>query len=145
LPNNFGIGPGKAVIPSLVQVDFHLPFKIDGALSQVTTGVGIVFDAERGLILVDRFVLNVNISYKLTMISVILERYTLPTSMGDVMITFANSIVIPGRILYVHQIFNFGIVCYDVKLLGETFVKSAVFSTKDLIQGDSGTFTSLKS
>ncbi|KAJ1340528.1 hypothetical protein BSLG_004622 [Batrachochytrium salamandrivorans] len=111
------LGPAKNVIPSLVHVAFYLPFKIDGVVSQIHTGVGVVLDAAQGLLLVDR--------------------NTIPTSIGDILLTFANSIIIPGKVLYLHQVFNFGIVKYDVKLLGDTFVCEAKISPKELSQADS--------
>nr|KAJ3422407.1 serine protease [Polyrhizophydium stewartii] len=109
--------PAKVVIPSLVNVAFYLPFKIDGVTVQTHTGVGVILDAEQGLLLVDR--------------------QTVPTSIGDILLTFANSIIIPARAIFIHQIFNFGIVKYDPSLLGDTFVKSIDISQKDLSQGDS--------
>ncbi|KAL2914404.1 hypothetical protein HK105_205971 [Polyrhizophydium stewartii] len=112
------LGPAKVVIPSLVNVAFYLPFKIDGVTVQTHTGVGVILDAEQGLLLVDR--------------------QTVPTSIGDILLTFANSIIIPARAIFIHQIFNFGIVKYDPSLLGDTFVKSIDISQKDLSQGDSG-------
>ena len=41
--NWYFLGPGRDVIPSLVHVEFHLPFKIDGVLSQVQSGIFILF------------------------------------------------------------------------------------------------------
>ncbi|KAJ8325914.1 hypothetical protein O5D80_005558 [Batrachochytrium dendrobatidis] len=111
------LGPAKIVIPSLVHVAFYLPFKIDGVVAQIHTGVGVVLDAKCGLILVDR--------------------NTIPTSIGDILLTFSNSIIIPGKIIYLHQIFNFGIVSYDTSLLGDTFVRSVTISPKELSQADS--------
>ncbi|KAJ3293734.1 serine protease [Rhizoclosmatium sp. JEL0117] len=111
------LGPGRDVIPSLIHIEVHMPFYIDGAANSVAAGIGLVVDAELGLVLGDR--------------------HTIPISLGDVMLTFANSIIIPGKILFIHQVYNFVLLRYDVALLGDTFVKSAVFSKKDLSQGDS--------
>ncbi|TPX39919.1 hypothetical protein SeMB42_g06188 [Synchytrium endobioticum] len=110
------MGPARVVVPSLVQVVFHLPFHVDGVLGTVYTSVGVVIDAEVGLLVVDR--------------------YAIPTSLGDVLLTFANSIIIPGKILYLHQVHNFAVVSYNTKLLGETGVTSAPLSDKELKQGD---------
>ncbi|KAJ3026655.1 UNVERIFIED_CONTAM: serine protease [Siphonaria sp. JEL0065] len=111
------LGPGRDVIPSLIHIEFHMPFYIDGIAHSVSAGVGLVVDAELGLVVGDR--------------------HTIPISLGDVLLTFANSIIIPAKILFIHQVYNFVLLQYDVALLGETFVKSAVFSTKELSQGDS--------
>ncbi|KAI9096060.1 trypsin-like cysteine/serine peptidase domain-containing protein [Phlyctochytrium arcticum] len=112
-----GLGPGRKVVPALVHVEFHLPFRIDGVIHQVHSGIGLVVDVAKGLIIVDR--------------------HTVPTSVGDILLTFANSIIIPGKLVYLHQIYNFGVVQYDTSLLGETFVQEAVISDKTLNQGDS--------
>ncbi|KAI8836500.1 hypothetical protein BJ741DRAFT_605727 [Chytriomyces cf. hyalinus JEL632] len=111
------LGPGKAVIPSLIHIEFHMPFYIDGIAHSVSAGVGVVVDAELGLVLGDR--------------------HTIPITLGDVLLTFCNSIIIPGKILFIHQVYNFVLLKYDVELLGDTFVKSATISPKDLSQGDS--------
>ncbi|KAJ3289473.1 serine protease [Borealophlyctis nickersoniae] len=111
------LGPARSVIPSLVHVEFHLPFKVDGVVHQVHSGIGLVVSAEMGYLLVDR--------------------HTVPTSIGDILLTFANSIIIPGQLVYLHQLYNFAVVRYDVSLLGETFVQSAPISDKPLNQGDS--------
>ncbi|KAI9328060.1 hypothetical protein BDR26DRAFT_825982 [Obelidium mucronatum] len=111
------LGPGRDVIPSLIHIEFHMPFYIDGIAHSVSAGVGVVVDAELGLVVGDR--------------------HTIPISLGDVLLTFANSIIIPAKILFIHQVYNFVVLQYDVKLLGETFVKSAVFSERELSQGDS--------
>ncbi|KAJ3217487.1 serine protease [Dinochytrium kinnereticum] len=110
------LGPGRHVIPSLVHIEFHLPFKVDGVISQDHSGVGLIVDKERGLVVADR--------------------HAIPTFIGDVLLTFANSIFVPARILYIHQIYNFAILEYDPALLGETPVAAADLSDRALLQGD---------
>eukprot|EP00842_Homolaphlyctis_polyrhiza_P002799 jgi/Hompol1/351/HPOL_002476-RA len=111
------LGPAKIITPSLVSVASYTPFQIDGVLTQTHVGIGVVLDAERGLLLVDR--------------------QSIPTTLCDILLTFANSIMMPGELLYLHPTFNFGIVKYDVSLLGETLVRSIDISPKELSQGDS--------
>src|SRR5207248_3382564 len=66
------------------------------------------------------------------------DRFTVPINIGDILITFANSIVIPGKLVYLHPIYNYAIISYDKSLLGETLVKAIELSdSKDLEQGDS--------
>jgi hypothetical protein len=36
------LGPARFVVPSLVNVEFHLPFKIDGVAHQVHAGLGSI-------------------------------------------------------------------------------------------------------
>ena len=55
--------------------------------------------------------------------------------MGDLSITFADSIIIPGRVEYLHPTHNFAFVSYDPKLIGDTPVKSAVLSDRVLARG----------
>lgn len=111
------LGPGRVVVPALVHVEFHLPFRIDGIIHQVHSGIGLVVDSSKGLILVDK--------------------HAVPTSVGDILLTFANSIIIPGNLIYLHQLYNFAILQYDVALLGQTFVQEATLSNRPLNQGDS--------
>ena len=98
-------------------VEFLMPFKIDGALSQAQSGVGLIVDSKLGLIIVDK--------------------HTIPTSIGDVRLTFANSIIIPGWIVYIHQVYNIAVIRYDTLLLDETKVVTATLSEKDPELGDS--------
>ena len=48
------MGPARIVVPSLIQVAFHLPFHVDGVLGSVYTSIGVVMDASLGLVVVDR-------------------------------------------------------------------------------------------
>jgi pro-apoptotic serine protease NMA111 len=56
--------------------------------------------------------------------------------MGDVTLTFAGTVQVPGRVVYVHPLHNFAIVAYDPKLLGTTPVKSARLSSRELVAGE---------
>jgi pro-apoptotic serine protease NMA111 len=80
--------------------------------------IGLVLDSKLGLVVTDR--------------------NAVPTSIGDVLLTFANSIIIPAQVLYLHQVYNFAIVQYDPKLLGDSVVKDAVISDVPVRQNDSG-------
>jgi hypothetical protein len=80
--------------------------------------LGLVLDSKLGLIVTDR--------------------NAVPTSIGDVLLTFANSIIIPAQVLYLHQVYNYAIVKYDPKLLGDTDVKDAIISNATVRQNDSG-------
>lgn len=115
------LGPARHVVPSFVNVEFHLPFKIDGVAHQVHAGIGLVLDSKLGLVVTDR--------------------NAVPTSIGDVLLTFSNSIIISAQVLYLHQVYNYAIVKYDPKLLGDTFVKDAVISDIPVKQNDSGKLT----
>ncbi|PVU88340.1 hypothetical protein BB559_004866 [Furculomyces boomerangus] len=121
LGNN--IKPANLIWSSIVSIDFHIPYLVDGMITTQFYGPGYIIDKNKGLILCDRD--------------------TVPITTGDVFITFAQSLVIPAKILFLHPIYNISILQYDPKLIGETQVKELEFSTdywnghKRLEQGDS--------
>lgn len=69
---------------------------------------------------------------------VVTDRNAVPTAIGDVLLTFANSIIIPATVTYLHQIYNFAILKYDPTLLADTVVKDAAISDVRVKQNDSG-------
>ena len=105
----------QQIAPSLVLVNFSMPYTVSGVSDRYYYGTGLVVDAERGWILVDR--------------------NTVPVAMGDVRITFAGSLEIPGRVEYVHPLHNLAVVSYDPKLIGNTPVKSADIASSALSPG----------
>ena len=106
----------SALAPSLAMVTFDMPYSISGITDRNYHGTGVVLDAQRGLVAVDR--------------------NTVPVDMGDVTLTFAGTVQVPGRVVYVHPLHNFAIVAYDPKLLGTTPVKSARLSPRELVAGE---------
>jgi S1-C subfamily serine protease len=67
---------------------------------------------------------------------VITDRNTVPVAMGDVRLTFAGTIEVPGRVEYVHPLHNLAVVSYDPKLIGSTPVREARLSTRELSPGE---------
>jgi S1-C subfamily serine protease len=106
----------QAIAPSLVLVNFDMPYTVSGVADRYYYGTGLVADAERGWVVVDR--------------------NTVPVAMGDVRLTFAGSLEIPGHVEYIHPLHNLAVVSYDPKLLGDTPVKSATFATKPIEVGE---------
>ncbi|MEM7431983.1 MAG: trypsin-like peptidase domain-containing protein [Pseudomonadota bacterium] len=104
------------IAPSLVMVTFDLPYTVSGVGDRHYYGTGIVVDAKKGLVLVDR--------------------NTVPIAIGDVTVTFAGSLEVDAKIEHLHPTHNMAIVSYDPKLIGDTPVKSAKFDTKPLKAGD---------
>ncbi|HKE95535.1 MAG TPA: trypsin-like peptidase domain-containing protein, partial [Povalibacter sp.] len=102
--------------PSLVLVNFDMPYSVSGITERNYYGTGVIVDAERGLVVVDR--------------------NTVPVVIGDVRLTFAGTIEIPGRVEYVHPLHNLAIVSYDPKLIGTTPAKAAVFKPGDVTPGE---------
>ncbi|HEY5810566.1 MAG TPA: trypsin-like peptidase domain-containing protein [Povalibacter sp.] len=102
--------------PSLVLVNFDMPYSVSGITERNYYGTGLIVDAERGLIVVDR--------------------NTVPVVIGDVRLTFAGTIEIPGRVEYVHPLHNLALVSYDPKLIGATPARAAVFKPVDVVPGE---------
>ena len=114
----------NAVAPSLVLVEFDLPYPVSGVANRNYHGTGLIVDAERGLVVVDR--------------------NTVPLEMGDVTITFAGSLQVRGDVRYVHPLHNLTVVAYDPALIGDTPVRSAVFDTGLLHPGQAVWVAGLK-
>jgi len=103
--------------PSLVYVTFDMPYAISGVTERNYHGVGLIIDAQRGLLVTDR--------------------NTVPVSLGDVRLTFGGTLEIPGEIVYVHPLHNLAIIHYDPKLIGSTPVRAARLSPEALKAGES--------
>ncbi|HEY5101756.1 MAG TPA: PDZ domain-containing protein, partial [Steroidobacteraceae bacterium] len=105
------------IAPSLVQVNFDMPYSISGITERNYHGTGLILDTNLGLVVVDR--------------------NTVPVAVGDVSITFAGTLQVPGRVVYIHPLHNLALVAYDPKLIGATPVKAAKLATRDeLAAGD---------
>ena len=102
--------------PSLAMVTFDMPYSVSGITERNYHGTGLVVDAQRGLVVVDR--------------------NTVPVAVGDVTITFAGTVQVPGRVVYVHPLHDFAVVAYDPRLLGNTPVKSARLVTREISPGE---------
>ena len=105
-----------ALAPSLVGVGFDMPYSVSGITERNYRGTGLVVDAQRGLVVVDR--------------------NTVPVTMGDVRIIFAGTLEIPGKVEFVHPLHNLAIVSYDPKLIGTTPVKAAKLLDRRIIPGE---------
>jgi len=116
----FPVQPGerhvRRISPSLVLVNFDMPYTVSGVSDRHYYGTGLIADAERGLVVVDR--------------------NTVPVAIGDVRLTFAGSLEIAGRVEYVHPLHNLAVVSYDPALIGSTPVRSAQFAVADVEAGD---------
>nr|CAG8646912.1 9767_t:CDS:2 [Entrophospora candida] len=111
------LGPANKLWSSFVLIEFRLPYLVNGMVRKQFYGAGIIFSTDPPIIVCDRD--------------------TIPISVGDVFITFGNSVIIPGKILYLHPLYNYAILTYDAKLLGETPVKAIeIYEGRELDQGD---------
>lgn len=115
-----------AIRYALVSVDFLRPFCIDGETGMRYRGSGLVIDAGRGLVAVDR--------------------NTVTSTLGDVSITIGGRITVPGTVEYVHPVHNFALVRYDPQAVPEdVLVRSAPLTPRPLRPGSEVTLVGLKS
>ncbi|MBV8909302.1 MAG: PDZ domain-containing protein, partial [Gammaproteobacteria bacterium] len=106
----------NALASSLVMVTFDMPYSVSGITERNYHGTGLVVDPARGLVVVDR--------------------NTVPVAVGDVTVTFAGTVQVPGRVVYVHPLHNFAVVAYDPRLIGNTPVKAARLVPRELAAGE---------
>ena len=106
----------NALAASLVLVTFDMPFSLAGITERNYHGTGVIVDAERGLVVVDR--------------------NTVPVAAGDVRITFGGSIEVPGKVEYVHPLHNLSVVSFDPKALDGTPIRAVRFDTRELEPGE---------
>ncbi len=104
------------IAPSLVLVNFDMPYSVSGVTDRNYHGTGVIVDAERGLVVTDR--------------------NTVPVAIGDVRLTFSGAIEIPGKVIYIHPLHNLAVVSYDPRLVGKTPVQGARLEATPLKPGD---------
>ena len=106
----------QAITPSLVLINFDMPYTVSGVSDRHFYGTGVIADTERGWVVVDR--------------------NTVPVALGDVRITFAGSLEAPGKVEYIHPLHNLAVVSYDPALIGDTPVQAATFSSEPVVPGE---------
>jgi len=109
--------------PSLVLVNFEMPFSVAGVTERNYHGTGLIVDAVRGLVAVDR--------------------NTVPVAVGDVRVTVAGSVEIPARVAYVHPLHNLTLIQFDPVLLDGTPIRSARLDSRELLPGEAVTVVGL--
>ncbi len=106
----------KALAASLVWVSNTVPLRAEGVYGANFSGTGLVIDAVRGRVLVDRD--------------------TVPIALADVTLTFAGTVRVPAKVEWIHPVHNLAVLAYDPAAIGDTPVRSARLSPKVLERGD---------
>ncbi|KAK2757567.1 hypothetical protein FQN54_004536 [Arachnomyces sp. PD_36] len=107
------------IVRSFVRVSCVMPVKIDGYPQARKTGFGLVIDAEKGMVVVSRAIV--------------------PYDLCDINITVADSIIVEGKVVFMHPLQNYSIVQYDPALV-QAPVKTARLSDAEVKQGASTIF-----
>ncbi|KAJ2391407.1 hypothetical protein GGI05_002951 [Coemansia sp. RSA 2603] len=115
--DNVNAGKAAKVSHSLVTVHNMIPVSVEGYSSTPRHGFGVVVDAKKGLVVVDQ--------------------YTVPSSICELTIVIASSCVIPAKLKFLHPTHNFAIVQYDPALIGESDLCEVEISPTPLKPGDS--------
>jgi S1-C subfamily serine protease len=106
----------QKLMPSLVMINYDMPYAISGVTERNYHGTGLVVDAKHGWVVTDR--------------------NTVPVAVGDVRLTFAGTLEVPGRVVYIHPLHNLALIAYDPSLVGTTPVATARLGTRPMHDGD---------
>jgi len=83
--------------PLLVRVDFDIPHRVSNVYATNFRGTGLLIDPAEGLVVVDR--------------------NTVPVTLGDVQVTLFGTEQVPGRVVYLHPQHNLAFVQIDATRL----------------------------
>lgn len=109
----------SSLVRSFVQVRMFAPLPVDSFPYRKEIGYGVVVDAEKGYVLVSR-------------------RFV-PHDICDIFVVFAESVDVPGRVIFLHPNQNYAIVKYDPSLVLAD-VRTPKFSQTPLKRGDKSFF-----
>ncbi|KAK3307619.1 trypsin-like cysteine/serine peptidase domain-containing protein [Chaetomium strumarium] len=107
------------LVRSFVHVSCTMPVKLDGFPKNRKWGMGLVVDADKGLVVISRAIV--------------------PYDLCDINITIADSIVVEGKVVFLHPLQNYAIIQYDPNLV-DAPVLSAKLSSEEITQGASTYF-----
>ncbi|ODA77720.1 hypothetical protein RJ55_06322 [Drechmeria coniospora] len=102
------------LIRSFVHVNCTMPMKLDGFPKNRRWGMGLVIDAEKGLVLISRAVV--------------------PYDLCDINVTIADSVIVEGKVVFLHPLQNYAVIKYDPSLV-DAPVHTARLSSEHLTQG----------
>lgn len=107
------------IVRSFVRVSCTMPVKLDGFPQARKTGFGLVVDAEKGLVMISRAIV--------------------PFDLCDINVTIADSIIVRGKVLFMHPLQNYTIIQYDPSLV-QAPVQTAKLSNEYIKQGAEALF-----
>ncbi|KAK3391121.1 trypsin-like cysteine/serine peptidase domain-containing protein [Podospora didyma] len=107
------------LVRSFVHVSCTMPMKLDGFPKNRKWGMGLVIDANKGLVVISRAIV--------------------PYDFCDITITIADSIFVEAKVVFLHPLQNYAIIQYDPKLV-DAPVLSAKLSSEEITQGASTYF-----
>ena len=107
------------LVRGFVRIVCTMPIKLDGYPRPKKTGFGLVVDADKGLVVASRAVV--------------------PHDMCDITIAIAESILIEGKVIFMHPLQNYAIIQYDTGLV-QAPVKAPILSEEPVRQGAAMTF-----
>ena len=109
-PREFDDSRLRRIAPSLVHVRYDMPYVVSAVNGQHYYGAGLIVDTERGWVVVDR--------------------NTVPETMGDAVLTFNGTLEVTARVAAIHPVHNLAVLEYDPALLGDTPLRAAVFAPR---------------
>lgn len=109
---------------SFVQIRSFTPIPIDSFPYKKQIGYGIIVDASNGYVLV--------------------SRRNVPHDLCDIMIVFAESVDVPGTVVFLHPHQNYAIIKYDPSLITADAL-TPKFSNKPLKRGEKSLFVGYNS
>jgi pro-apoptotic serine protease NMA111 len=98
------------IIRSFVRVLCYMPVKLDGFPRNKKREMGVVTDAEKGLVVISRTIV--------------------PYDLCDISIRIADSVIVEGKVRFLHPLQNYAIIKYDPSLV-DAPVQSAKLSAGD--------------
>ena len=109
-PRKFNDSRLRRIAPSLVHVRFDMPYVVSAVTGQHYYGAGLIVDTERGWVVVDR--------------------NTVPETMGDAVLTFNGTLEVTAAVAYIHPVHNLALLKYEPALLGDTPLRAATFAPR---------------
>ncbi len=109
-PRDFEDPRLRRIAPSLVHVRYDMPYIVSAVNGRHYYGAGLVVDAERGWVVVDR--------------------NTAPEAIGDAVLTINGTLEVTAEVAHIHPVHNLALLKYDPARLGDTPIKAATFAPR---------------